>query len=162
MPPDLPAMPGPCSARTADAIAFIFAEESGHTQGTAMSGANACLWYRLQLQLRTRCRWPKQGPTSIPPQDNQPFAVLFSAVSARTLPARCVLPSVLPQSCRDATRAGRRQQARQEHSHISDGTFPSHRPLPPLSYLLPFQLRDAETPQKLIQATFRGQRGGGE
>lgn len=104
---------------------------------------------------------PKEGPTSIPPQDNQPIVVLFSAVSPRTLPEHCVLLSGMPQSCRDTSRAGRRQQARQEHSHISDGTAPIHCPLPPPSYLLPFQLQDAETPQKLIQATFRGQRGAG-
>lgn len=162
MPPDLPAMPGLGSACPVEAIAFILAQERRQTQGTAMSGISSCLWQRLQLQLRARCGWPKEGPASIPPQDNQPIVVLFSAVSPRTLPEHCVLLSGMPQSCRDASRAGRRQQARQEeHSHISDGTAPIHCPLPPPSYLLPFPLQDAESPQKLIQATFRGQRGAG-
>ena len=153
------------SARTVEAIAFIFGQESVQTHGTPMPGINACLWHRLQLPTKNKTQAAKGRPDlhPTPPQDNQPFVVLLSAgsrgtfCSRTTSPVHCVLPSVPPRSRSDATRAGRRRQTRQEHSHITDGTFTTRRPLPPLSHLVSFQLQDAENPQSLIPTTYRGQ-----
>lgn len=115
---------------------------SAHTVSDSLhpwSGEHANTWHshvRRQLLPLARAPAPAKNKMQVaegrpdlcptPPQDNQPFVVLFSAGSGSTVcsrttfPLHCVLCSVLPQSCSDATRAGRRQQTRQEH--ITNGT----------------------------------------
>ena len=134
-------------------MAFVLGQESAQTDGTAVSGANSCLWRGLQLptKKKTRAANGRPGPRPTPPQDNRPFVVLSAGSRATfrprpTVPAPRVLRSALPRSRGDASRAGGGWQTRQEHSHVTDGTAVSHHPLPPLSSLVPSQLQGTETP----------------
>lgn len=138
-------MAGQRSAHMVEAIAFILGQESVQRHG---------LRHGLELPTEDEMQLAK-GRLYLCSQlapDNQPFVVLFSAVvrgtlcSRTTFPVHCVPCPVLAWNCSDATRAGRRQQMRQEHSHITDGTLTIHHPLPPLSYLVSFQLQDVENP----------------
>lgn len=124
-----------------------------------MSGSNSCLWLQIPTENKTQAAKGRPDLHPIPPQDNQPFAVFSSAGSRGTFCSCTTFPvhRVLTQSCSYATRAGRRLQTRQEHSHITHGTFVSHHPLPPLTYPASFQLQGIENPQSLIAATYRGQ-----
>lgn len=136
---------GQHSAHRVEAIAFILGQESVQRHG---------LGHGLELPTEDETQVAKGRLYLCSPlaQDNQPFVVLFSAgvrgtfCSRATFPVHSVPCPVLAWNCSDATRAGRRQQMRQEHSHITDGTLTIHHPLPLLSYLVSFQLQDMENP----------------
>lgn len=143
---------------SAQLTAFTLGQGSAQTHGTTMSGINSCPRHGVQLPIKNKIQVAKGRPNlcPTPPQDNQPFVVLFSAGSTGTV---CIVSST--QCCRSTVvmprgRAGGGRQGRSTAASPTGHSW-STIPWPPLSYLVSFQLQDMENPQSLIPATYRGQ-----